>query len=201
MKNKKALLALILLLIISIVGLTIAFFTNTIEIPNVFKTEVFKTEVTEEFVSPDNWTPGTTTSKRVHVKNIGSVEVAVRISLTEKWISKDGTELSGIQNGNKAAIINFVNTDYWIKDGNYYYYKQKLETNENTKDFLESVTFNKNINDDNNCTENITANKKENICESSKSGYSGATYTLTFIIETVQYDSYKDIWNTTFEIQ
>ena len=201
MKNKKVLIGLIILMVVSVVGLTIAFFTDTVEIPNVFKTNVFKTKVTEEFVSPDNWLPGTTTSKTVKVDNLGNVPVAVRISYTESWVAKDGTTLSGVQNGNRAAIINFVNTSDWIQSGNYYYYKTKLTKNQSSKNFIESVTFNTAIDDDASCTESSSGNVTESICESSESGYGGATYTLTFTVETCQFDSYKDIWNTTFEIE
>ena len=200
MKNKKVMIALILLMFICGFSFTIAFFTDTIELENVFKTKKFKTTVTEEFVSPDNWLPGDTTTKKVYVNNIGDVDVAARISYTEKWVAQDGTILSGVQNGNKAVIINFVNTGDWIKVGEYYYYNKKISNGESTSDFIDSVTFNSEISDESECTRNESEGRVEVICESSNSSYAGATYTLTFKVETVQFDSYKDIWNTDFEI-
>lgn len=200
MKNKKVMVALVILMFICGFAFTIAFFTDTVEVPNVFKTQVFKTTVTEEFVSPDNWLPGDTTDKKIRVNNVGDVSVAARIKITEKWISADGTELSGIQNGNRAAIINFVNTNKWIKDGDYYYYKNKINAGQTTDDFIESVTFNNKIEADSECVKNVREGIIESVCEASPSGYSGATYTLTFKVDTVQYESYKEIWNTNFEI-
>ena len=201
MQNKKVFVALIILIFICGFAFTIAFFTDIVEIPNVFKTKTFKTTTTEEFVSPDNWLPGTTTEKIVKVNNVGDVEAAVRISITETWIASDGTELSGIQNDNKAAIINFVNTSDWIKQENYYYYKNKLAKGETTKNFIESVTFNSEISADSECVQTVGEGIIQSVCESSESGYAGATYTLTIKVETVQYDSYKEIWNTNFEIE
>lgn len=205
MNNKKVLIGLVILMIISVVGLTIAFFTDTVEIPNVFKTNVFKTKVTEEFVSPDDWVPGTSTSKTIKVDNLGDVPVAVRISYTESWVAKDGTVLSGVQDGNRAAIINFVNTSDWVKvtesGKDYYYYKTKITKNQSTSNLIDSVTFNSAIDDEANCTSTSSNGVTESVCESSESGYGGATYTLTFTAETCQYDSYKDVWNTTYNIQ
>lgn len=79
MNNKKAIIALV-----GIVGATFAYFTSSATLSNEFKTGTYSTSVTEEFVSPDNWTPGTTTKKKVNVTNNGSVNVAVRTSYTEK---------------------------------------------------------------------------------------------------------------------
>ena len=118
MNNKKVLVGLIILMVVSVVGLTIAFFTDTVEIPNVFKTNVFKTKVTEEFVSPDDWVPGTRTSKTIKVDNLGDVPVAVRISYTESWVAKDGTSLSDIQtyytSNNFSHTYFFLNNHEWL---------------------------------------------------------------------------------------
>ena len=91
--NKKTIIILILLLLVGIVGVTIAYFSNTTSINNLFSTKEYGTTVTEEFVSPDNWLPGTTTDKKINVTNSGKVDEAVRISYTEKWVAKDGTIL------------------------------------------------------------------------------------------------------------
>ena len=95
MKNKKTIIILLLVLTIGIVGLTIAYFANTTSINNEFSTNPYGTTVVEEFISPDNWLPGTTTDKNITVTNTGSVDEAVRISYTEEWKAKDGTILSG----------------------------------------------------------------------------------------------------------
>ena len=200
MKNKKALIAIAIILTIGLIGGTFAYFTDQISVANEFKTKPYGTQVTEEFTSPDNWLPGDETSKTVVVKNTGEVDVAVRVSYSEKWESSDGTTLSGTQTISgqniKAAIINLDNTSDWTKEGNYYYYNKKLLSGNSTTSFIKSVTFNSQITDDTTCTtlNNVTT------CESTGKGYDGANYTLTINVETVQFDAYKTVWNTTTNI-
>ena len=91
MDNKKSLIALALIVLVGVAGATFAYFTSSATLSNEFTTGTYSTSVTEEFVSPDNWTPGTVTQKKVNVTNNGSVDVAVRASYTEKWLAADGT--------------------------------------------------------------------------------------------------------------
>jgi len=216
-KNKKPIVALVLLLVVGLVGLTLAYFTDTVEVPNVFNTSTYSTETTEEFESPDDWTPGTTTSKTVITKNTGDVDVAVRVSYTEKW-EKDGKTVSNTFTNNgtteSAAKLNLTNTSDWTKDGDYYYYNKKLASGESTSTFLESVTFNENVpssSETSSCTtkyydadgaevESTADYAKQTTTCSADGDYVGATYTLTIKVETVQYDAYKDYWGTTVEI-
>ena len=65
MNNKKALIALALVALVGVVGGTFAYFTSNATFTNEFTTGTYSTSVTEEFVSPDNWTPGTTTTKKI----------------------------------------------------------------------------------------------------------------------------------------
>ena len=54
---------------------------------------------------------------------------------------------------------------------------------------------------DDTCEEPVTENGKTTItCNSSGADYDNATYTLTFTIESVQYDKYKEAWETSFDI-
>ena len=62
MNNKKTIIILILVLTIGIVGLTIAYFSNSTSIDNLFSTNPYGTTIEESFISPDNWLPGTTTN-------------------------------------------------------------------------------------------------------------------------------------------
>ena len=119
-RNNKPLIALLLLAIVGVVGVTIAYFTSNATLENIFKTAPYSTQVEEEFTSPTNWTPGTTTPKTVVAKNTGDVPVAVRVSIEEEWISGNGESLPLEQNGNKAAIINFANTSDWTLVDGYY---------------------------------------------------------------------------------
>ena len=183
-----------LLAIIAFMGGTFAYFTTTYDVPNEFKTKPYSTSVEETFVSPENWTPGTTTNKTIIATNEGDVDVAVRVSYTESWVSANNTTLPLTQNNNRVAIINFADdlASKWTTEGNYYYYYKKLTKNQSTSSFIKSVTFNSAVVNSANCT----TNGNVRTCTSSGAGYDGATYTLTIKIETVQFDAYQTIWGT-----
>ena len=215
MNNKKVVFVLVLIMIIGCFGFTFAYFTDSFSLNNVFMAKPFSTSVTEEFTSPENWLPGTKTSKRVYATNNGDVLVAVRISFTESWVNGNNEPIDLVQrqvvDGNsidvRAALINFSSDAFskWTKSTengiDYYYYKTKLAKGESSSSLLDNVEFNENIKSSLNCTDsNITSNNEivglKNECLSSNTGYDGATYTLTIMVETIQYDSYKEAWGT-----
>lgn len=223
MKNKKIMIALIAVAIIGIAGLTFAYFSDTVILPNSFKTKPYSTTVTEVFESPDNWTPGTTTAKTVYATNNGDIDVAVRVSYTEKWepLDEESTlglsqtqQIDGVETQVRAAIINFAD-DYdsnWIKSTengvDYYYYKHKLTKGNNSSSFIKSVQFNPQIKSSADCVDsNVIDDETSEVigvkttCASSNKGYDGATYTLTVKVETVQFDAYKSAWNTNITIE
>lgn len=205
-RNKKPLVALLLVAVLGIVGGTFAYFTSTDTFANVFKTKPYIMEVTETFASPDNWTPGTTTNKSVIATNKGDVAAAVRVSFEQSWVDSEGATLPLKDASDRdAAIINFAAdlATKWTKsteDGkDYYYYKTKLAKDASTTSLIESVTFNKDVTidvDHPECT--VTGDTKT--CTTTAKGYAGGTYTLNVKVETVQYDQYKAAWNTTVEI-
>ena len=203
MKRKKIIIVLMLVLTIGIVGLTIAYFSNTSSITNIFSTKDYGTTVTEEFVSPDNWLPGTETDKTLTVTNSGSVDEAVRVSYTETWTSANSNvegDLPLSQNNNVAALINWTNINDWttVTENNktYKYYNYKLAPNETTSELLDKVTFNPAITNSSTCEETESNGVKTITCNSNGNGYDGATYKLVFTIETVQYDKYIEAWGT-----
>ena len=211
MKNKKSIIALLIVLCVGLVGLTIAYFSNTDTIDNLFSTKEYATTYTEEFVSPDNWLPGDTTTKTIVATNTGQIDQAVRISLTEEWKSKNGDTLSGLidsngiltdeeENSDKAAIINFSDNNDWTYDNGYYYYNYKLSPTESTSSLMDSVTFNPKVTLGDTCTETNNNGLKTITCSSSGDDYDNATYTLTLTIETVQYNKYNEAWNTNVAI-
>ena len=82
LKSKKTIIVLSILLI-GIIGITIAYFSNAVDIENIFNTKQYSNTVTEEFISLDNWLPGDETPKTIVATNTGEVDQAVRISYTE----------------------------------------------------------------------------------------------------------------------
>ena len=192
MKNKKALVAIALVALIGVVGGSWAYYTSNTKFTGEFTTGTYSTSITEEFESPDNWTPGTTTKKKINVANRGSVPIVTRAKYTEKWVSSNGTQLSLERNGRRVA--QFTVGSKWIKatDG-WYYYEDTLTAPEESQDFISSVTFDKNFElqegVDIHCETNTTATGQESVCTSLETGYAGATYTLVVTIETIQADA------------
>ena len=203
-KKSWPLIALVLVAVLGVIGGAIAYFTSSDTFTNVFRTQPYRVEVSETFVSPENWTPGTTTPKTVVAKNTGDVDVAVRVSYTEGWVDSQNITLPLIdENNNQAAIINLTNNGWTkvVENGQtYYYYNTKLTKNQTTNSFMSGVTFNENvtINTIHNCEDDAETHTRT--CVTSTGGYAGGTYTLTVNLETVQFDQYKEAWNTTFDI-
>ena len=195
--NKRKLLLVLGVSILTVLGGTIAYFTTSTDIASIFKVALYQHEIVEEFVSPSDWTPGTTTSKTIEVTNNGSIGMAVRASYTETWTSANGDTLPLTDaNSNVVSVINF-NTG-WTKDADGYYYygtkanKTKVEPTQTTTSFISGVTFNENIKST--LTKTTSADGQTITYTSSGNGYDNATYTLTIKIDTIQYDQAKNVW-------
>ena len=144
-KNKRKLLLVLGISIFTVIGGTFAYFTTTSSIPNLFKSGLYQETIHEEFVSPTNWTPGTTTPKEVTVTNTGDVDMAVRASIEESWISKNGDTLPNKVNNESVSILNL--NDGWTKDSDgYYYYGSKdnltvLSSGDTSSSFISGVRY------------------------------------------------------------
>ena len=134
MKNRKSIIALLLVAIIGIVGLTVAYFSSSTSIENTFETSEYGADAIEIFTSPTGWQPGDETPKVLTVKNTGEVDEAVRVKVEESWKSKNNTDLPLTQGNNVAAIVNYINPSDWTRvdvDGEdyyYYYYNYKISS-------------------------------------------------------------------------
>lgn len=201
MKNNKSLIALFLLFVGGIIGLTMAYFSDYVTVENKFKSQKYATSYVENFISPDNWKPGDKTDKTLQVQNIGNVDQAVKVTYDEKWLNAKGEELPLKQdNQDIAALIHWTNSNDWTQVDNTFYYNYKLAPNEETSTLLDYVTFNPLIRSNTNCNETVVDGVITKICNSNGTGYDGARYTLTLTVETVQYDMYRDAWNTNVSI-
>lgn len=196
-RNKRKLLIVSGISLLTILGGTLAYFTTTTDLGNIFKTALYQNKIVEEFESPKNWAPGTTTEKNVKVTNTGSIPMAVRASYTEKWTNSNGEQIPlKDSNNNVASIINF-NSDWTLDDDGYYYYGSKadmikVEPNQTTTSFISGVTFNENIKAT--LKETKSADGKTITYESNGNGYDDAKYSLTIKIDTIQYDQAGNVW-------
>ena len=195
--NKKKLMIVSGISLLTILGGTLAYFSTTSDIENVFHSGKYQNEIVERFESPTSWTPGTTTEKDVTVKNNGNVEMAVRASFTESWISSSGEELPLKDNENNTAAIIHFNEGWEKADDGYYYYGSKsnltkLIQGNTTTSFISGVTFNENIKAS--LHEEISSDGQTITYTSDGNGYDDATYKLTIKIDTIQYDQASNIW-------
>lgn len=191
-KNKKTLFALAATVLIVVVGVTFAYFQSSSSFTNIFGAGIYKIVSNEVFESPDNWIPGQEIPKTITSTNEGTIPAAVRVSYVENWYDMDDNDITeDIEEG--SAVINFANTNEWIEENGYYYYKYILNPSETTSSFIESVTLNENINDVT-CTAGQDGLSK--VCQSSNPAL-GAKYVLTITKETVQADKYKRVWTNT----
>ena len=195
--NKKKLLIVSGFSLLTILGGTLAYFSTTSDIENVFKSGKYQNEIVERFESPTSWTPGTTTEKIVQVTNKGNVDMAVRASFTESWTNASGEELPlKDEDNNTAAIIHF--NEGWEKaeDGYYYYGSKtnltKLEQGDTSTSFISGITFNENIKAS--LHEEISNDGQTITYTSDGNGYDDATYKLTIKIDTIQYEQANNIW-------
>lgn len=195
--NRKKLLIVGGISLFTILGGTLAYFTTSSNITNVFNTAKYETQIVEEFVSPDNWTPGTTTDKTIKVTNRGSIDMALRATYTEKWVNANGEQLSlSDSENNTAAIIHFDNSWTKSEDGYYYYGSKeeltKLSPEQTSSSFITGVTFNENIKA--NLNADVSEDGKTITITSTGDGYDDAVYTLTVKIDTIQYDQANNVW-------
>ena len=93
-KNKKKALVVAGVSLFTVLAGTLAYFTTSTDVVNAFKTAVYSNKIVENFTSPTNWKPGDTVDKTIKVTNTGDVDMAVRASFTEKWISANNKEVS-----------------------------------------------------------------------------------------------------------
>lgn len=196
-KNRKKLLLVSGISLFTILGGTLAYFTTSDTLTNNFQIAKYQAKIVEEFTSPSNWTPGTTTNKTIKVTNNGTVNMAVRASYTEKWTSANGKQLSlKDKNNNVASIIKFGSG--WTKDADGYYYygsksnKSQLTPGQTSSSFITGVKFNENIESSLNKT--VSSDGKTITYSSTGDGYDGAKYTLTVKLDTIQYDQANNIW-------
>ena len=196
-KNKKKLLVVGTIGLLTVLGGTLAYFTTSTNITNKFKAALYQNEIVEVFESPSNWAPGTVTEKTVAVTNTGSIDMAVRATYSEKWVSASGKNLNlKDSNNNTAAVITFA-TD-WTKDSDGFYYfgskanKTALQPGKTSSSFIKSVKFNENI--EASLKETVSADGKTITYTSTGDGYDNATYTLTIRLDTIQYDQANNIW-------
>ena len=174
----KSLIFIILLLIVTIVGATYAYFTSETRILNQFKNATYNVQLEEEF--NDDW--GT---KKVWFANNEETNtpVVLRINYNESWTKedKDGfLTLSNIYEGENVVTKNWTSdfTDnFTLGSDGWYYYNKVLKPQEKVQ-VLESIEKN------------------------APAEYDSYNYQLTFNFEAIQAteSAVKELWDKTITI-
>lgn len=123
-----------------VVGGTLAWFTSEAEVTNTFKAGTVEIEVLEkgETEGITNWNPGDTTDYDVWFKSNGSKDTYLRVKLTPVWY--DGEVEKDIEANNVELTLAGNWENYWVlADDGWYYYKNILEEDDETKLLLDEV--------------------------------------------------------------
>lgn len=170
MKTRKtSIIALVALLVVALVGTTIAYWSQKSTIENPFSTgDQYGSTIVEKFTPKDgeDWLPGVKVPKNVTVSNDGNTDILVRAKLTETWTRKNGTDpyislegvpvynpgqtnkTDGLTTDDQSVVQkNFAHNGKWTEpqaDG-WCYYKTNLTKGTSTAPWLESVELVKDI--------------------------------------------------------
>lgn len=154
---------------IFVVGGSLAYFNQTMEVENNFDTAKYGSTLVEDFNPSDghDWEPGVEVNKDVLVTNTGDKPVVVRVRFDETWkrgeeafvdIKAGDKTLNGEENkimnvfqGNPADGVatadvddsvvekKLANTKDWIYQDGYYYYHTALGSKLSTSEVLDAV--------------------------------------------------------------
>ena len=179
--NKKPLIFILIVLVLTIVGGTYAYYYSEVILPNEFKTMTYNVTIEEEF----NNTWGTKKVRFVNNEETNT-PVVLRINYNEKWRKEvDGVLLSLDNNVNGENVVQKTWTSAFTNDfidggDGWYYYKKVLNAEESVQ-VLESISL------------------KESLISTSPyyNDYKNYTYELDFNFEAIQASSsaVSNIWN------
>ncbi len=170
-KKTKNILILLALLLLAVVGATIAYFTSRTVFKNEFHVSKPGAAVVERFNPADHWVPGEEKSKEIWFVNSGEADMLLRFKVDASWAKgyepkdADGNTVNPLPDIWEENIITLnwkgsgedkTEDDKLIKDferiedsaGTYYYYKKVLKAGESTDKVLESVTFSSSLSND-----------------------------------------------------
>lgn len=199
MKNKKSLVAIIGVLLVAVVGATIAYFSSNTTYDNAFDVGDYNVVTKEVFTAPTDWSPGETIEKTITSKNEGTIDAVVRIRIYPEIIY-EGEEYPHASYD--FVDVNFNQSSDWGGNGSsyngYYYYYKALGAGEETSSLIDSLTLKASLN-------NVECREDENGAKVCKSLYDWnnldkATYIFNITVETCPYDKYKEVWGTSVYI-
>lgn len=179
MKKKLFALALVAICVAILAGGTLAYFTGETTAHNVITTGGVEVELIEKTDGgkpfPEGGVtgvmPGQSIGKEVTVKNVGPSEAWVRLELQVEFLDEEGNVMNV---SNMPFVLEDINPEKWVTQGNYIYYKEPLAKDESTEAFMKAVKFTEEMgNEFQGCTMNMdivvqavqTANNGQTVLE------------------------------------
>lgn len=147
MKEKLSVVAILAIFLAIMSAGTWAYFTTSEQVHNVITTggvditlhEWADEAKTEPFVDLEGIMPGRQVTKIPEVENSGENPVFLRVKLTKGITWAEGAEIADEVDLDKVSID--LNTEYWIEQDGYYYYRKVLPAGETTEPLFTTVSF------------------------------------------------------------
>lgn len=144
MGRKIGTILLTILFAVSVSFMGYAFWTIQSRTDNVLTMASYKAQIVEEYNVPAHVNPSETVKKKVHVKNEGTVDILVRVSVTKVFGVRDADGKLQTADGLNPDMIEIsFNSRLWEqKDDGWFYYREILQAGETTREpLMESFTL------------------------------------------------------------
>lgn len=126
MSRTAILLTAIIVLVGAVVGTTIAYLTQSVEITNTFKTATVSCEIASS-------------GKQYSIKNTGSTAAYIRAAVVVNWKDQNGAIAANVPEG-YSYTLSLNETDWVERSDGYYYYKNPVASGKNTAVLINSCT-------------------------------------------------------------
>lgn len=142
-------IALVAVLLVTVIGGTFAYFSQTDTAENFLKVKNYDSNLTEDFnPPPDGFTPEVVVDKVVGVSNTGEIPMLVRITYAEFWDAAInaglvlGNPVAGIYDGDTemdSLVRKLAGTGWTYGGDGYFYYMSVLAPGASTGAFITGI--------------------------------------------------------------
>ena len=168
--------AIVCLVILTIVGVTSAFYSNQGgSLENVMSTKSSGVYAQELFVPEDYWLPGESKQKEIKFGNHGKRDQVIRFRIETQWFDSNGDEWTAITENPPEIKWTEAFAKEWTSfadDDDWYYYKKVLPAGGETATVMAAVKFSGKLSND-----------------SQIEDFTHATYRITIYMEALDVDA------------
>ncbi len=144
MGRKIGVFLLTVLFALSVTFMGYAFWSIRSRTDNVLTMASYKAQIVETYELPAHVNPSESVEKKVHVKNEGTVDILVRVSVKKEFGIRDADGRLQVQEGLDPDMIRITfNSRLWEqREDGWFYYKEILHAGETTKEpLMEAYTL------------------------------------------------------------